>query len=246
MAKNCVKGNRELAKAIDKVAPMSEARAGVPKYATGTHAGNLVVQSGLQDMVCWYKFAGLSARATAKKLNLPEQSVQKYVKSEHFAQVYAKKRDEMLSKVAETAKSRVLEVYLEALELKVRMLQATEPRFRRIRLDLRNKIASELMAEAKEVLKGTSAGISDRIKAMYEQTVTEKTPTGEVKRSFRITGPASAAQDSALATDWPLDATPSGPSSALNAGSGAEDRKEGDQQDAPPVTGAGGNSGSGT
>lgn len=182
---------------------------------------NLIVKSGLSQQVVWLRFFGYSNHAVAERLKVSDDSIDRYVKTPHFVDLYEKERPAMLAKVDDALRERVQEVMLEALQVKIDLMRSAScNRF------LKNKIATELLELGKQAI-GGSGRPSDEIWAIYEEAKREGPKGTTITKTTRIEGPPEATLPVAARRSGPDDLEGGGGTSGSDALSGGVGREAG-------------------
>lgn len=205
-----------LTEAVLEALPLTEVgleRAGQAPQATLQGCESQLVKSGLWKLLCWLIFCGISGRQIAHKLNVSEDSVQRYLSSAHFEHMYATQRDIMLGKVDDHVRERFQETLIWAVEEKIDLARNTTNR------NLKNKILTELIEFGMQANKGQSGGISEQLKTLWERKRTKKTKDGTITEKVTVTTPGAPGAT--------YDTAPSSGNPEFNGPSSEEDRGTG-------------------
>lgn len=194
-----------LTRLADVVAPIAE-RALEParilphtQSNPGSRVGGdhgVVVTSGKAEQVVWLKLCAWPNRQIGDRLGLHPDSIDRYVKSPHFFALYEARKAELLGRVLEEMQGRLLEVGLEALQIRVDMMRSAKSAW------LRDKIAKELVELALEIGKarGPSGEVADKLVAVIERIKKRRLADGTTEiQKIRVTGGAGEAAEALAA-----------------------------------------------
>lgn len=149
------------------------------------HESN-VVRSGLTDYVCWLVFCGHSNVVISQKTGMGTDSIDRYIKSPHFAYIYERKKEAFIGLIEEESRTAILECVLLGIQKKKELLLSP-----RTNPGLVDKIATDFMIMGEKLLRMGSRGISSELQAIFEQTMTTRNKNGsETTTTARIIGPA--------------------------------------------------------
>ena len=140
-------------------------------------------RNALMDILCLYKFAGLSHREIAKRTEMTPRLIRTLVLDPRFAMVYGEFRKDRIGKIGDSIGERVSEVMQEALEVKIDMLRRSKSEW------LKNTIANELIQMGKEFTHGKGSVLSDELKGIWQRAIKRSLPDGTtVTETQTVTG----------------------------------------------------------
>lgn len=178
-----------------------------------------IVRSGLAEVVCQYVFSGHSNVVIARKTGIGVDSLDRFLRTPYFQHLYASKKEMLLAAVDELSRERVQEILLQAIEKKYDIMMDE-----RTSRGLADKIATDFIQMGERMLRTGKGRVSDALKAIFEQTMTQRGKNGEeTKATIRLEGtPADVAAASRSVR---------GPDDAGTGGSGPRDDSESGARD---------------
>jgi hypothetical protein len=176
---------------------------------------HLIVRSGLTQQVVWLRFLGYSNRAIAYRLRVSDDSVDRYTRTDDFRALYEHEREGLLARVDEGLRERIQEVAMEALGIKIEMMQnVSTNKF------LRNKICNEIL-ELQGKYHGGSGRPSDAVWALYQESKRVIEADGSITtQTAKIKGPASQIPPPSVAFGGGDDKAGNRQGAGANGGSG--------------------------